>query len=222
MRRYIILLSVFLFGGLMPNMLHAANSGQDGLYARAAQAYGKLPLAFVENKGQLDEQVRYVIRGARASVFFRNDGVTLDLRDAPAEREDAKFRGRGQTPLERLGVPQLPNSRKPYFPGISAILRYDPEPSPGEHAVLKLTFVGANPNCSAAGIDELPGKVNYLTGKDSSKWRTDLPAFKGVIYKDLWSGCDVIYRGDRRQLKYDIRCKPGRRLKEHPPEIRGR
>ena len=44
-----------------------------------------MPLSFVENKGQLNEQVRYVIRGPRASAFFRNDGVTFDLYDAATD-----------------------------------------------------------------------------------------------------------------------------------------
>jgi hypothetical protein len=81
------------------------------------------------------------------------------------------------------------------------------------HAVLKLTFAGADPGCRVEGIDELPGKVNYLTGRDPSKWHTDLPTYGGVVYRNVWAGIDLIYRGDHRQLKYDIRISPGADLK---------
>ena len=59
-----------------------ASSAEKGMDARVAKAYGKLPLSFVENKGQLDKRVRYVISGPRASAFFRNDGITFDLWEA--------------------------------------------------------------------------------------------------------------------------------------------
>jgi len=156
-----------------------ANSAEKVVDARTAKAYGKLPLSFVENKGQLDKRVRYAIHGPRASAFFRNDGITFDLWEAGRRaRRDIK-------------------AWKPSKPGMR------------KHAVLKLTFKGADPDCLVKGMDQLPGKVNYMIGKDKSKWHTNIPAYKGVIYKSVWRGIDVIYRGDRRQLKYDIRVNPG-------------
>ncbi|MHB1459347.1 MAG: DUF7948 domain-containing protein, partial [Armatimonadota bacterium] len=140
--------------------------------ARMAKAYGKLPLSFVENRGQMDKRARYVISGPRASAFFRNDGVTFDLWDA---------------------------SKK---------AKRDNKPEMREHAVLKLTFKGADPKCRVRGMGALPGKVNYLTSNDRSKWHTNIPTYKGVVYKNVWRGIDVIYRGDRNQLKYDIRVNP--------------
>jgi hypothetical protein len=166
MRRYIIVLAVILACALLPSMFNAANSGVTALNAHAAADYGKLPLAFIENGGQLNDGIRYVIHDSSASAFFRNDGVTFDLCDALADRTT-------QT-----------------------------------HVVLKLAFEGADPDCRAEGVNELPGKVNYLTGNDRSKWHTNVPTFMGIVYKNVWPGIDVIYRGDRHQLKYDIRINP--------------
>ena len=167
-----------------------AVSDTQSVNARMVKAYGKMPLSFVENKGQLDKRARYIISGPRASAFFRNDGVTFDLWDASRNDRHSK-RSISQTSKPvKVSKPEI---RK--------------------HAVLKLTFKGADPKCQVKGINVLPGKVNYMIGKDKSKWHTGISTFKGVIYKNIWSGIDVIYRGDRRQLKYDIKVNPGADIK---------
>ena len=153
---------------------------------RVAKSYGMLPLSFAENKGQMDKRARFVIRGPRASAFFRNDGVTFDLWDASKKKPSGK-----QEMLQTSEPMKVTKSEK------------------RRHAVLKLTFKGANPSCRVEGIDTLPGRVNYMKGKDSSKWHTDIPTYKGVVYRNAWQGIDIIYRGDQRQLKYDIRVNPG-------------
>ena len=154
--------------------------------ARISKSYGKLPLSFVENKGQMDKRARFVIRGPRASAFFRNDGVTFDLWEA--------------SKIITLNKRDMLQTMKPEIPS---------RPEKRKHAVLKLTFKGADPKCRVEGMDTLPGKVNYMIGNDKSKWHTDVPTYKGVIYKNIWKGIDIIYRGDRNQLKYDIRVNPG-------------
>ncbi|MHB1455860.1 MAG: DUF7948 domain-containing protein, partial [Armatimonadota bacterium] len=162
-----------------------AFSADGKMNARVTKSYGKLPLSFVENKGQMDKRARFLIRGPRASAFFRNDGVTFDLWDASKK--------------DRLNKKDMLNKAEP----VKA-----PKPEKRQHAVLKLTFKGADPKCRVEGMDKLPGTTNYMIGNDKSKWHTDVPTYKGVIYKNVWRGIDVIYRGDRNQLKYDIRVNP--------------
>jgi len=68
----------------------------------------------------------------------------------------------------------------------SEIQHPNPPPSdsgpqtPDSGLVLRLQLVGANPNPQIAGLEELPGKVNYFLGNDPSKWRTDLPTYAKV------------------------------------------
>ena len=162
MRRSLILLTIILACVHLPQALRCAPLSSD---ARIAAAYGKLPLAFVQNQGQMDAQIRYSIRGPKASAYFTNAGMILDLAaSSPAGRE---------------------------------------------HSRLAMNFAGAGADCKAEGVDALPGKVNYFVGRDSSKWRTDIPTYGGIIYRDVWPGVDVSYRGDRHQLKYDIRVSAG-------------
>ena len=45
-------------------------------------------------------------------------------------------------------------------------------------SVLRMQLLGANTAPKTMGLDELPGKVNYLIGNDSAKWRTNIPLMK--------------------------------------------
>jgi len=47
--------------------------------ARVRNLFGNLPLYFVENQGQLDEQVRYYVKGRDKTLYFTSEGVTISL-----------------------------------------------------------------------------------------------------------------------------------------------
>ena len=46
---------------------------------RLDASFGKLPLYFVENGGQLDSRVAYAVQGGDTSAYFTSKGVTLSL-----------------------------------------------------------------------------------------------------------------------------------------------
>lgn len=75
--------------------------------------------------------------------------------------------------------------------------------------MLRMRLIGANPTPQITGIDELPGKVNYFIGKDPSKWRSDVPTYTKVEYKDVYPGVNLVYYGNQRQLEYDFIVAPG-------------
>jgi hypothetical protein len=60
-----------------------------------------------------------------------------------------------------------------------------------------------------SGTDALPGKSNYLIGKDSSKWHTDVPQFARVRYSQVYPGVDLVYYGKQGELEYDFQVAPG-------------
>jgi hypothetical protein len=74
---------------------------------------------------------------------------------------------------------------------------------------LRLSLVGADPNADVVGLDELPGKSNYFIGNDPKKWRTNVPTYARVKYKDVYPGVDLVYYGNQGQLEYDFVVKPG-------------
>jgi hypothetical protein len=72
-----------------------------------------------------------------------------------------------------------------------------------------MKLVGANGAAKAFGGDELPGKSNYFIGNDPKKWRTNVPTYAKVRYKDVYPGIDLVYHGNQRQLEYDFVVAPG-------------
>ena len=84
-----------------------------------------------------------------------------------------------------------------------------PSASAYEGYSLKLNFLGRNPNTEIVGSKELEGKVNYFIGDDPSKWKTDIPVYGGAIYKDLYHGIDLVYKGSERIIKYEYKVAPG-------------
>jgi hypothetical protein len=72
-----------------------------------------------------------------------------------------------------------------------------------------MKFAGANPAPQVVGAEELAGKVNYLVGNDSSKWRHNVPTYSKVAYSDVYPGVDLVYYGNQGQLEYDFVVSPG-------------
>jgi hypothetical protein len=54
---------------------------------QAADSYAKLPVSFVENRGQTDAQVRYVAQGDGYTFFMTPNEVMLSFAKAPAEHQ---------------------------------------------------------------------------------------------------------------------------------------
>jgi hypothetical protein len=77
-------------------------------------------------------------------------------------------------------------------------------------ATLKMRVLGANPNAVALGLDELPGRIHSLIGRDPRTWRTDGRAYARVLYREIYPGIDLAYYGTRHQgLEYDFVVAPG-------------
>lgn len=147
---------------------------------QSLEAYGQLPLAFEANRGQSDEQVKFISRGSGYGLFLTPTEAVLALRQ-PA------------TQSKKIG------DRATLVTGSKQT----------RDAVLRLKLVGANTAPRVLGMEELPGKVNYFIGNDPTKWRTDVPTYAKVKYQDVYPGVDMIYYGNKRELEYDLVVAPG-------------
>ena len=149
--------------------------------ARVSESYGKLPLQFEANRGQTHKDVRFLSRGPGYSLYLTEGEALLVLSKLSA---DAKR--------------DAPDARE----------RRDPKLQ-GKTVALRMSLVGAAPKPVVSGLDELPGKVNYFIGKDRSKWRTNLPTYARVHYREVYPGIDLVYYGNQHQLEYDFVLAPG-------------
>jgi len=104
-----------------------------------------------------------------------------------------------------------------FLTAAETVLSFPEPPAPGRRnekqtgkpTVLRMKLVGANGGASVAGLDELPGKSNYFIGNDPSKWRTNVPTYGKVEYRDVYPGVNLVYYGNGRQLEHDFVVAPG-------------
>ena len=178
----ILLLSIFLLVALAPFPIgatdHLLRQGQikepDGATkTRLTEGYGKLPLHFEANQGQVHETVRFLSRGKGYGLFLTSTEAVLTLRKANRTSEKT---------------------------GAEAV-----NPQAG---ILRMKWEGANEDPMIEGVDELEGKSHYFLGNDPDQWRTNIPIYQKVRYRDLYPGIDLIYYGNQRQLEYDLVVTP--------------
>ncbi|MBE7546583.1 MAG: SBBP repeat-containing protein [Planctomycetia bacterium] len=139
------------------------------------ESYGKLPLYFIQNDGQVDARVQYYEKGSGQGMFFTKKGIYLSL--------------------TRSKKTESANPR-------SAI----PSPQPQEH--IRLFPLGANKDPGIIAEDMQECKINYFVGSPE-KWRTNIPTFGAVEYKNIYDGVDMRFYGNNRQMEYDVIVKPG-------------
>ena len=160
-----------------------------GTTSRVREAFGTLPLSFVENRGQVDPRVAYYVPGHDTAFYFTREGVTIALTGSTLSRASGPDGLRDVA--RQTGLPSLP----------------DREGSPQRWAV-KLDFVGANPEVRPVGQDPTPAVVSYFKGPREA-WKTGLPTYASVVYPNLWPGIDLVYTGTATRLKYTFLVHPG-------------
>ncbi len=141
-----------------------------------------LPLFFEANQGQADSRVRFMARGK---------GYTLLL--TPTETILAE---------SKTQVSARSNPFSPWQKPLNAT-------KASRESVIRMQLVGANSAPAMTGLEELPGKVNYLIGNDPSKWQTQVPLYSEARTEQVYPGVDLLFHGDQRQLEYDFVVAPG-------------
>jgi hypothetical protein len=74
-------------------------------------------------------------------------------------------------------------------------------------APITLLFPGARP-AHLEGLDPLNATASFITGPES-EWRSGVPLFSSIAYRNLYPGIDLIYGGDRHNLKSEFVVSPG-------------
>jgi hypothetical protein len=142
--------------------------------------YSKLPLSFEVNEGQTDAKVKFLSRGPGYTLFLTGDEAVFSLRGSKAGGE--------ALPARHQSTPML---------------------VPTANAVLRMKLRNSNHAAKVTGVDELVGTSNYFIGNDPAKWRTNVPTYAKVKYGGIYSGIDLVYYGNQRQLEYDFIVGPG-------------
>jgi len=146
------------------------------------EAYGNLPLYFIENKGQLDSRVRFYVKTSSQTLYFTDEGIVFDLL-------------RGENAAEK-GIGGAEKSRQ--TTGIKT-----------ERLVFNLGFENAQRGVLIEGLDRQDAGINYFVGNDRSKWKRAIPTYKGVVYKGVYKRIDLKVFGNGKDIEYEFIVNPG-------------
>ena len=152
--------------------------------SRVSETPGKLPLSFEENRGQVNQHVKYISRGSGYTLFLTPTEAVLALR-----RGDGKKVTTATADARRSPIPARPH------PTRTSILR------------MKLSRVNRSP--AVTGESEMSVKTNYVNGNDPEKGQTGVSRYERVRYAQVYPGVDMIYYGKQQQLEYDFEVAPG-------------
>ncbi|PYX95700.1 MAG: hypothetical protein DMG71_08315, partial [Acidobacteria bacterium] len=144
--------------------------------SRLLEGWGALPLAFERNDGQADSQVKYLARGRGYTLFLTPSEAVLSMAVPQKEHQTEP------APTRRGEIKSHPQS--------VADVR------------MKLVHTAAQPR--VAGQNTLPGVTNYLIGNDPKKWRTSIPRYSRVHYRNVYPGVDLAFYGAQKNLEFDF------------------
>lgn len=180
---------VALLGYLAFNLLGDPTAAPDvasphpgAIPAQSAQIRAplRIPVVFEENQGQVAKPVRFLARARGFDLFLTADEAVLALSLPPDTH-----RGKKAAPAKarrKAGIPM---------------------------AAVRLRFDGANSNVRIAGGNRLKGTVNQYRGRAPDGWRTGIPTFGAVHYRDLHPGIDLHFTAGHGALAYSVVVRPG-------------
>ena len=170
------------------------NSGISPRQARLVENYGKLPLSFQANTGQAPRNVKFLSRGSGYGLFLTGQDAVLALHNNGCARKSL---------TETDNKAPAPERATSHLIDVGASCQND------ETLVRMRLFGASKPSRYPTGEEQLAGTANYFIGNDPRNWRTNVPTYAKVRYRGVYSGVDLVYYGNQRQLEYDFVIAPG-------------
>ncbi len=178
-------------------------SGQESFLKTAAgvqDLLDRLPLQFVANRGQLDEQVNYSVRFPGGNIYFTADEIVYQFFRVGGDETTLKAEPGAGAEVPTAAARADDPMRRDEWATDDQMVR--PE-------ILRIRFVGARGNIEPEAHQESGAKFNYFRGNDPENWVANAPAFEKIVYRNLYPNVDLIVSGRDGRLKNEYRVKPG-------------
>ncbi len=142
-------------------------------------------LMVIENIGQFDSQARFLIESPAGRLWLNEDSIWIQQIDF----------------LSTEGSDLSKSDHSAYVP------------SPVTGVNIRLTFSGALPSPEIIPFDPLPVHMSYFKGSVEN-WKTDLPIWGGVRYKNIYPGVDLVMDNQSENmsgspLQWRLEIEPG-------------
>ena len=142
----------------------------------------RLPISFEVNAGQEDAAVKFSAHGKGYRLYLTSDEAIVSLHASPLN------------PKRWTGMPSI---------------RAVADATDIKTAAVHIELLGSNPKAEIAGTEKLPGVTHYYIGNDPRKWRTNVPTYAQVRYRDIYPGVDLLYYGIEGRVEHDFVVGPG-------------
>ena len=155
---------------------------------------------FIENKGQWDQQVKFMSSAGSGSFFLTQNGFTIaqynadDVENIKIKMHGAEERNGNESRRENNNV------RQDFY---------------------SVEFLNAHAS-QIIPDKAVPSVNNYFIGNDKSKWASNCKIYLGVTYKNMYPGIDIrYYVDDGGNLKYDFIINPGAKIDDIAMKYKG-
>jgi len=142
---------------------------------RIIKTLDTLPLYFVENKGQENKDVKYLLKIPNGKVYYTPKEIVYQF-----------FHWRRNNPEEMRAMGwEKENSQQVKVENI------------------RVKFLGAKKNVKIEGLEKSEAKFNYFRGNDPLKWVKGTRTYEKILYKDLYPHIDFIVYGSGGRIKHE-------------------
>ena len=167
---------------------------------------------FIENKGQWNNQVKFMGDVGTGSFFLQQTGFTVLLHNTADMKRlhDASHGviggGSNAASANNSNAAAARPTSNNHGSGLSQV----------ENSAMVLHSHAYRVNFEGASskVEIVPEKVqdsynNYFMGNDPAQWVSNAKIYAGITYKNMYPGIDVRYYSENGVLKYDIVVNPG-------------
>ncbi len=147
--------------------------------------FGKIPLYFITNKGQVNEKAKFYAKASRYTLWLTKEGLVFESTKKAEEGKPGTDDRRRMTDFKRQVKEKVARD------------------------VSRLIFLGADKSPEMVPVEEAKLRVNYFIGNDKSKWHCDIPTSMAVLYKNLYKNIDLKVYDLEKQIEYDWIVKSG-------------
>ena len=149
------------------------------LKASFKSSLSSMPLPFTENQGQWPDSILYRASAGGATMWFTPTSVYYQFTRPILKQSD------------KTGA--LSADEHLYS-------KFKVESDSIEITMIRAEFVGAELSPATEGIGLMDYQCNYFFGNEPDKWRTDVSNYESIVYREVYSGIDLKYYGNGRQM----------------------
>ncbi|KAF5434668.1 Beta-propeller repeat-containing protein, partial [Candidatus Methanophagaceae archaeon] len=160
--------------------------------------FGKIPLYFIQNKGQVDKRAQFYAKASRYTLWLTKEGLVFDSIRSEKKKSEAR-NPKSETNPNDQNIKEKSGKNLKLNTKHSTLLTRE---------VSRLLFIGSNKDPVITPIQKNQLKVNFFKGNDKSKWRS-APTSQAVLYSDLYKDIDLKVYGIEKEIEYDWIVKPG-------------